>query len=158
MKKECIRGHSLLVAGAKNNSRECRLCARIRHNNYAKTVAGKATLHKHYMKNREHYALLNSRNRKANRQRYGKYQAEYQTRTKMFIWSLKMNPCVDCKNWYMPWVMQFDHLPRYSKFKEINAAWNSTDQVLFKEIAKCELVCANCHENRSYVRRFLDAA
>ena len=70
-----------------------------------------------------------------------------------FINSQKAKPCADCKITYPPYVMDFDHI----KNKQLNIAecsrkgWSQSRILL--EIAKCELVCANCHRIRTHTRR-----
>ena len=62
-------------------------------------------------------------------------------------------PCADCGNHFPYYVMQFDHLGD----KEVNIAevvrrdWCRAR--VQAELDKCELVCANCHAVRTYMRR-----
>lgn len=63
-------------------------------------------------------------------------------------------PCTDCKRVYPHYVMDFDHLPQFKK--EIKIASHGTlhsEETLLKEFAKCELVCANCHRERTWKRK-----
>ena len=63
--------------------------------------------------------------------------------------------CADCGQAYPPWVLQFDHLDGSAKEATVaNMAGHflSVARVL-RGIAKCEIVCANCHANRTYRRR-----
>ena len=49
--------------------------------------------------------------------------------------------------------MQWDHVPGTVKLGEISAKirrWST--KLIFEELAKCELVCANCHAIRTYAR------
>jgi len=49
--------------------------------------------------------------------------------------------------------MHWDHLPGYLKFDEIGSMISSARRTrILEEVAKCELVCANCHVMRT-VRR-----
>ncbi len=66
---------------------------------------------------------------------------------------LKSNPCTDCKQQLNPWQMDFDHL-KDKKF-EIGMARIKGYAIksVLEELKKCELVCANCHRNRTYYRR-----
>lgn len=77
------------------------------------------------------------------------------TRHAMRIWidSLKNKPCVDCKFPYPPYVMHFDHL--YGKSYNISEMHNRgfSKKRILEEIAKCELVCANCHAIRTHDRQ-----
>lgn len=71
-----------------------------------------------------------------------------------FLNLAKDRPCSDCGETYPPWVMQFDHLPGSGKIFMVASA-NKLGVSLEKvqrEIAKCEVVCANCHAHRTYER------
>lgn len=51
--------------------------------------------------------------------------------------------------------MQFDHLPGSKHAKEFKLGLRSSNVSVSKvlvEIAKCEVVCANCHAERTYQR------
>jgi hypothetical protein len=63
---------------------------------------------------------------------------------------LRVNPCVDCGE-TDPIVLEFDHLGDKSfgigeGFRDRN--WQS----VLDEMAKCEVVCANCHRRRTAER------
>ena len=61
--------------------------------------------------------------------------------------------CTDCGGVFPPEAMQWDHLPGSIKLGEISAKirqWSR--RLIFEELAKCELVCANCHAIRTYKR------
>jgi hypothetical protein len=61
------------------------------------------------------------------------------------------SPCVDCNIQYPYYVMAYDHL-RDKKFK-INVGMSTqSQQALLLEIEKCELVCHNCHAERTFQR------
>lgn len=75
---------------------------------------------------------------------------------KTFIRNLKeTTPCVDCEELHPYYKMQFDHLPEYEKLFTIAKFYNYTMDlvVIINEIRKCELVCANCHTDRTHNRR-----
>jgi hypothetical protein len=63
--------------------------------------------------------------------------------------------CVHCGQAYAPWVLQFDHLDASEKEAAVAnmAARGASVARVLKEIAKCEIVCANCHADRTYRRR-----
>jgi|ERR1051326_1265154 hypothetical protein len=73
---------------------------------------------------------------------------------KELVWSIKAsNPCVDCFTWFNPWIMEFDHLPQFDKTINISKAiYKHGFDYLINEIMKCDLVCANCHRERTYNR------
>ena len=50
--------------------------------------------------------------------------------------------------------MEFDHVPeRGKKLRHINRMWGASAIQLRTEIAKCDVVCANCHRIRTHNRR-----
>ena len=66
---------------------------------------------------------------------------------------LKDAPCVDCGGRFHHAAMQWDHLPGSVKKNDLGRLVNGHSRaVILDEIAKCELVCANCHAVRSYER------
>lgn len=70
----------------------------------------------------------------------------------------KDKPCVDCGKVYPHYVMDFDHL-RDKKFNISNArqgGWSK--ETVLTEISKCDLVCSNCHRERTYKRLFAPLA
>jgi hypothetical protein len=55
---------------------------------------------------------------------------------------------------FHPVAMHWDHLPGETKEADLAfLAKRGSRQRVLDEIAKCELVCANCHAVRSFVRR-----
>lgn len=59
--------------------------------------------------------------------------------------------CADCDQYYPACCMDFDHIRGKKSFGIANGAGRDR-QVVLAEIAKCELVCANCHRIRTYLR------
>jgi hypothetical protein len=101
----------------------------------------RAAVRRHYERNRdmmiERAAASNKRVRERNRQ---------------IIVEAKARPCTDCGVEYPPYVMQFDHVGE----KSANVAdmmGRASVPALLAEIARCEVVCANCHAERTYRRR-----
>jgi hypothetical protein len=64
-------------------------------------------------------------------------------------------PCADCGIEYPHYVMDFDHRPGFVKRANLSilVKRGAAEAVLRAEIAKCDLVCANCHRVRTYRRR-----
>lgn len=72
---------------------------------------------------------------------------------KAHIIEIKKRPCLDCKREYGPHVMDFDHV-RGMKIANIGSGrFHGTLIGLKREIAKCDVVCANCHREREHKRR-----
>lgn len=66
-------------------------------------------------------------------------------------------PCQDCKQMFPYYVMDFDHLPEHEKHADINKLiWRASKERVLAEIAKAELVCSNCHRERTHTRQQKD--
>lgn len=66
--------------------------------------------------------------------------------------SLKSNPCTDCGLSFPPVCMDFDHLgEKFEGIARMVRRGFALNKIL-AEIAKCELVCANCHRLRTATR------
>jgi len=71
--------------------------------------------------------------------------------TTAFLRELRDVPCRDCGGRFAPHQMDFDHRDQATKSFTLcagRAALKSREQILV-EVAKCDVVCANCHRLRS---------
>ncbi|MDQ3934974.1 MAG: hypothetical protein M3340_10145 [Actinomycetota bacterium] len=99
---------------------------------------------------REHYL--------ANRQRYIDQAAVSKQkirleRTRYLVAFFENHPCVDCGEGD-PIVLEFDHLDGAAKsFCIGESLLRHTWDAVLAEMAKCEVVCANCHRRRTARRR-----
>lgn len=70
-----------------------------------------------------------------------------------FVNALKVERgCADCGFNRHPAALEFDHLPGTNKRCKVSALMLSSRQAILDEIAKCEVVCANCHAIRTVDR------
>jgi hypothetical protein len=91
---------------------------------------------KHYQNNKNYYVQ----------------KARYHTsKLEQWVREFKQKPCADCGKEYPYYVMQFDHLSD-KEFVLAKARLFSKKKIL-EEIHKCEVVCANCHAERTHKRR-----
>ena len=98
---------------------------------------------KHYLSRRQHYI-----------DQSGVYRDKRNEGIREFILSIKAKtPCADCGQIFHHYAMDFDHLPQYEKSFEISNALNVSRERLVAELAKCELVCANCHRVRTWAQQ-----
>lgn len=65
--------------------------------------------------------------------------------------ALKERPCTDCGGSFPPECMDFDHVGE-GKRRSVSAMVRYSWDLVLTEIAKCELVCANCHRIRTAKR------
>jgi hypothetical protein len=80
---------------------------------------------------------------------------EYRARNITFVRKLKEdNPCTDCKRYWPYYVMHYDHTGT-DKVANVSALVREPVSIrkILEEIAKCDLVCANCHAIRTWERR-----
>lgn len=73
-------------------------------------------------------------------------------RIRDYVGSLKAGrPCLDCGLSFPPVCMDFDHRPTETKVREISKCRTVTQ--VDTEVAKCDLICSNCHRLRTEARR-----
>jgi hypothetical protein len=75
-------------------------------------------------------------------------------RAKEVLVACKQAPCTDCGGQFPPYVMHFDHRdPTKKKMAVSLFAGARNVPKMLAEIAKCDLVCANCHAVRTHRQR-----
>ena len=102
---------------------------------------------------------VTAKQKKVNRKCYLKHKASIIARLKArqkerraVILAHKNKPCADCGIQYPYYVMDFDHV-RGEKIKAVgHLSWNAGLKRILAEIAKCDLVCSNCHRERTQKR------
>ena len=62
-------------------------------------------------------------------------------------------PCADCGRRFPPCIMQFDHRDPTTKAHGVTRMLMRARSVILAEVAKCDIVCTNCHRIRTYERR-----
>jgi hypothetical protein len=81
------------------------------------------------------------------------YQAKRHRERRKILDVLRDNPCVDCDGEFPIECMEFDHVPeRGPKIANVATLVGSPRRFL-EELAKCDLVCANCHKIRTARRK-----
>lgn len=79
---------------------------------------------------------------------------QYRQWRRIWLGDIKLaSGCMDCgyaKNYE---ALDFDHRPGMIKIADISVMLGSSEQRLLAEIAKCDVVCANCHRIRTHVTR-----
>lgn len=87
------------------------------------------------------------------RDRWRQQKQDSKEKRRGWIDELKSKPCTDCGCTFDPVCMDFDHI---GTDKTLNVsqmvARNFAKGIIEQEIAKCELVCANCHRLRTKKR------
>lgn len=75
-------------------------------------------------------------------------------RIRRYIRTIKATtPCADCGKKYHYCVMDFDHREGETKLFNLSSAWSQKGQdKVEQEVAKCDIVCSNCHRMRTYNR------
>ncbi|WZB39598.1 HNH endonuclease [Streptomyces phage Cursive] len=107
---------------------------------YADPELQKAAQRRYYLENKQR--KLEAQNTK--RALWRRYVAELKEAT----------PCMDCGIQYPSYVMDFDHRPGVEKKFQIGTHMSKVPsmEALKEEIAKCDIVCSNCHRHRTFMR------
>jgi hypothetical protein len=94
---------------------------------------------KRYFENHAHYRSSHNASRNKIREKNARKVFEF----------LQQNPCKRCGE-TDPIVLEFDHLEKTDKIESIsNMIANASWQQIESEIAKCDVLCANCHRRKS---------
>ena len=102
----------------------CKVCCAEKNKIYRQTAKGKATSN-------------------AN-------QAKRRNANKIFLYEyLLKHPCVKCGEADIR-CLEFNHLDPSKKHKEVTNMTEYSRKRLKEEIAKCEILCANCHNKHTY--------
>ncbi len=98
----------------------------------------RAAKRRYYERNRDVY-------RAKNRRKKDKLRA--------ILRDCKAKPCADCGGEFPFYVMDFDHRVTEEKISSVSnlVPWMNIERLL-AEIAKCDVVCANCHRVTTYLR------
>lgn len=82
-----------------------------------------------------------------------RWQRERKKRGNEFLAVVKDVPCLDCHLRWPKACMEFDHRPGETKTYSIGRSGAKLALAALKtEIAKCDIVCANCHRIRTEIR------
>lgn len=92
---------------------------------------------KHYYKNKEAYIARSLANKR---------------KCIAYIRVCKDRPCLDCGIKYPYYVMDFDHREGVDKLNNISLMITYGIKKIQEEIDKCDVVCSNCHRERTYMR------
>ena len=100
--------------------------------------------------------VLSKKYYRANKEHLLKRQSELAKETMGFIKEKKNVPCADCGQTYHYCAMDFDHV-RGEKLMNVARMARSSKKKIEEEIAKCEVVCSNCHRMRTFARKTANA-
>ena len=150
----------LLSEFDKNNRSKCKDCRRtydkermrrFRENNPEYVARGRANALAWNLAHPERAKASDKRYKERNRDQYLAYYGQRAIDKRTIINELKSKPCHDCGQSFPPHVMDFDHVRGKKRFG-IAKMQNHSLEAILAEIAKCDLVCANCHRIRTRKR------
>lgn len=122
MKTHCRRGHERTSENVAPDN-DCRKCKALRAKDYDQRPSCK--------KVRQEYNVL-----------------RFETNQTWVNDYLLEHPCVDCGE-TDPVVLEFDHLVQSETNRDVTSMMLYSIEKILSEIAKCEVVCANCHTRRT---------
>lgn len=103
---------------------------------------------------REQWRRYSKKYRDKNPEHWRSVRKKYNARKRDLVHEAKNKPCSDCKIQYPFYIMQFDHVRGEKLFDigqhQAQGGWGF--EVLKAEIEKCDVVCSNCHAERTYNR------
>jgi hypothetical protein len=92
---------------------------------------------RHYQRNKSAYIARNSEKKGKLRDFLHKYK--------------EFHGCCDCGNKFPYYVLDFDHRdPNEKSYQPAKLSETGSWEKMLAEIAKCDVVCANCHRERTH--------
>src|SRR6266568_7910463 len=144
----CSVGNSCYVRRVKNCGK-CRVTKPL-----SEFHASRRSGHQHWCKScrREYDAAYWQRTRER------RLEKRRQRHAQMAEWNRQLKtqtPCADCGGVFHHAAMTWDHLPGNTKRADVSNLLRRrySRAVISEEMAKCEVVCANCHAVRTFERR-----
>lgn len=94
-----------------------------------------------------------------NKEAYMERNRQRKIEMRAWVDEQKSVPCMDCEENYPPYVMDMDHRDPKTKVANINdlikqGSWKKLKQ----EVEKCDVVCSNCHRERTHQRALIAGA
>lgn len=97
--------------------------------------------------------VLKDKHYRDNKEKYKARTKKDKGELRRWINDEKSRPCADCGIRYPYWVMDFDHRESETKLDNISSMVSRRSVAAIKEeISKCDVVCANCHRQRTHER------
>lgn len=107
----------------------------------------------YYLRNKERCRLRANEWNHANRERIKQTRRARAQKIREMLRELKeILPCTDCGHKYPHYVMEFDHV-RGVKKASVASLTAQRFTLVYRELDKCEIVCANCHRIRTFQRQ-----
>ena len=136
----------------------CLLCERERTKTFRQTSRG-SEYYREYLKEYYSKPANKTAKRQYDKTRYGILRERYLANTKRimainaaFIDAYKDKECQDCGRKFPPLCMDLDHV-RGTKQQKLSLLKTARREIIVAELAKCDVVCANCHVLRTEMRR-----
>lgn len=97
---------------------------------------------RHRQARRDHY--------QRNKERYLERARQTEDEIRAYLREVKSAPCADCGQSYPHYVMDLDHRPGEVKLcGPTSLPRSGSMKKAIAEVAKCDVVCANCHRERT---------
>lgn len=105
--------------------------------------------------NRDHALRMHNLRRKIARLEGRPYGGKRKARLDALLLKLKSKPCTDCRRTFPACCMDFDHRDGDEKIDCVGTmfAHHHSIERIMAEVAKCDLICSNCHRIRTAARR-----
>lgn len=109
---------------------------------------------RYYEKHRDEVLAKARKRREAKREALNQAKREHRLLLQERACAVKDRPCMDCGLEWPSYVMEFDHV-RGEKIAAVArlVADRCSFEMLDAEIAKCDVVCSNCHRIRTHLQK-----
>jgi len=144
-KQFCIHEHDTWICG-RNKSGHCAQCGRER----GRKDPTKDSRKTQFCPNSHDTSLIGRNTNNTCNECVNISNLTVRKRNIKLINEAKDKPCMDCGIKYPSYVMDFDHRDRNSKIASISDMKYFSTNRLIAEIAKCDVVCSNCHRIRTF--------
>lgn len=117
----------------------CKKCAKKRTDKYTKENPEKRK------------STVQNWKKKQPREKFRAYERKIIDKLIQIIKEAKSVPCMDCGVGYPSYVMDFDHRDPTEKIACVSELIKKkSERIIRNEIAKCDVVCSNCHRQRTH--------
>ena len=124
---------------------------------YADPIKRKQFLAAYYQSHKAEHKVRAKVWRRENRETFKRNTEQYRQKTVVWIRELRVKSgCVDCGERH-PGVLDFHHLDPATKEFTPSFFNNRSRDVILRELAKCVVLCANCHFKRHWNEKRCEA-
>lgn len=132
--------------------KECSNCGEVKPHGARRLASGEVSARWRCVECQREYSRAHYR---MNKHRHNQQRADRtrQRRSEIRSWvaAQKSVPCADCGGRFPSVCMDLDHVRGEKRFNVAQGVYDRTFSEVVEEVAKCDVVCANCHRVRTFL-------